>query len=400
MIRIIKPKDFTSRHKTSERGIKYYICNRADMFFFFIVMLAFMTAAIFSLGISAGSAIRYALCTIFFVTLPGFAVQILVGKARENILLGFAIGYAINVVEYIIIWGLNMQNHAFALAVLFTISLMFLAIRKLKRIGADVLFKSNRTECDARVNIIDFAVIFSVCLIISYVLYSCRYVSPIVTGRRNDIGRDIQYWCSNAVALKLHFPPVASYFYGARLFHHYFSCIHIAFFSQISGLSVFDLAFPLYSFERAALFSGAVLHLVKNQKRWVRWVVYGLFFITTGYESLSYVTYLSHTVTSPFGCDIGFFFGIYFVGFLIEQAESKQFKTEFFIPITLFWMMCVGSKQPIAMVLLPFAFVIVLNWIIKKRYIDALAYGFMGCSVFMSIAVFCTGMFRFILGNY
>lgn len=336
---------------------------------------------------------KYALVELLAVFLPGYAAMLLLrfdGTTFSCIALSYAIGYAITIVEYFIVYIPHLQKYAAVLAVL--IALLSTAVIIKRRNTVIVTNDSN----DGFVII----VIFAAYLVVNILSYSANYLSPFTGWGGTEFRRDIQFWCSNAVALKLSFPPQPVYFAGGTLFYHYFSSMQIAFLSQISGIDVFSLACTLFPFGKCILFVGGINYLLNlyNLKSGKAFFMLLLLFMT-GKESISNVSYTTHTISGPFGFDIGLAFSIWFLSFLILQWRMNKFDVRLFVTTTLFWLVTVGAKAPIAAVLILAPALICLKWVIDKQYKLAFSYGVVIAAIFLAVSIGCAGMLRFAKGT-
>lgn len=237
-------------------------------------------------------------------------------------------------------------------------------------------------------------------LCLSIFSYSAKCVNPNVE-KFFFMHRDMQYWCNNTVALKIAFPPTNLFMSGNSLNYHYFSNIPIAFLSEVYNIDVFTLSIPLYSCTKAFIMTGAALFLLDTIEASPSLRIWGgiLILFTTGIEYVAVVTFLAHTLLQPFGFDIGFAYGIYFITTCIIQWKKETFDTRIFVLTLLFWFACVGAKTPLAAVLLLFPACLCLYWLFDKKFKLSLGYGIAILIIFLGIAKFCVGMFSVIKGD-
>ncbi len=365
------------------------------------IVIVLAAALIYSLcaaaafHISAVNIVKFVLAQVFVIYLPGNAISHRLFKGEysfiNTIFLSYAVGYGISILEYFIIWGLHIQQAApIIIAVVSAICCVELFCRK------DSAAVSGQKT--------DWGVLFVFCLylLLCFLLYAGSNVSPLgnVSGI-TEINRDLQYWCSNSVALKNGFPPEASYFAGTRLYYHYFSCAHIALLGKVTGISIFELAFPLYPLGKCILMIGGVSFLLTRLGAGKYKLFYLCFFLlTTGFEEQSVITYVWHTVNGPFGFDIGFSYAVWFTVFFLEQAGKEKFDIRYFFISLLFWACLAGAKQPVSLVILMIPGLVCLRQLIQKQYKKAFLYGISILCIFLVIGVHCTGMFRFLTGEY
>ena len=110
------------------------------------------------------------------------------------------------------------------------------------------------------------------------------------------------------------FPAENVFLSGLPLFYHYFSSIHVAFSSILSGIDIFTLTITLYPVTRSLIMLGGanymldVLGAKKKQKLFLMIVL----FLSTGFELLIRVSNVAHFLTNPFGMGVGMGFGAFF----------------------------------------------------------------------------------------
>ena len=336
------------------------------------------------------NAIRYMVSQCLVILLPGLVLtKYLLGNKITSIIhwitISYALGYAFNILEYFIIYGFRLQKNCTVIVVIITI--MALALWFYKPIEVELRKISQQDYITLFV--------FGLYLLICIISYSGNNISPFVGQHKTSINRDVQFWCSNAVALKLQFTPQSAYFAGARLYYHYFSSLHIAFISQVSGLSVFDVAFTLYPFGKCILLVGGLDYLLDRYELGLRKFFYmACMLFMTGWETISVVTYNWHLTEDPFGFDIGFAFGIWFIAFFFAQIEEKEFDIRKFISTMLMWMVCVGAKAPVAVVIIFIPGIVCVMWLLYRKFKLAFGYGLSILGLFAAINIWCAGIIR------
>lgn len=347
--------------------------------------------------ISIWSMLRFQIFQILLIVLPGLAV-IYAFDIKTSWLSGlclcYAIGSTLNIFEYFIAAIFDSRG-SYLIVAMCTVF-----------VSGGVIYKTcagkkeiNIVECNKNIELMGTLFLFGF-LFVNVFAYSAYYLGTNVNGV-SHISRDMQYWCSNSVALKIQFPADNLFMQGSELFYHYFSSIQIAFFSIISGIDVFTLSFPLYSLAKTFIVVGAAIYISELLCVDIRWFILGVLLLicTTGFEDISVVTYLHHILISPFGFDIGYAYGIYFVACLIVQWRKKRFEKSSWILICLFWAACVGAKAPIALVLLLIPGALCFYWLLKRKWKLGLCYGCSILSIFLVINFFCVGAFSVVQGT-
>ena len=338
-------------------------------------------------GLDERTLITYLFSQIFFVFLPGICIVFNFFNRKscwEAITLGYAIGYGINILEYLVIYTLNLEKWSSHILIVVAVILVVLLFTKKN----NVCFDFNTDE--------SFFLLFLVYLLINIVAYSGNAVSPWSTAQGvTELPRDVQFWCSNAVSLKNSFLPNATFLTGSKLYYHYFSSLHIGFLSRLTGIDVFSLAFTLYPFGKCLIFVGAINYLLNQLKvENLKIFLMATILFMTGKEAISIVTYTWSTIENPFGCDLGIAFGIWYIATFVELIKKDKFEIPFVIINLLMWLVCSGVKAPIASVLIFVPFFFCCAWLVKGKFIKAFAYGGAIVGIFLLINIICAGMFR------
>lgn len=328
----------------------------------------------------------------FFITfLPGLAIFALLHKRQAswlNILaIAYALGYGFNIAAYFLFMPFGLEDFLKVFAVLVSFLSVFILIKKpihcppLRQAGlqnAPVIF------------------LFFLMLVADLCIYSGSHPSPLLSGS-STYSRDIQYWVNVTIGLFLNFPPQAPYLDGFILNYHYFSNIHVAFSSLVSGIDIFTLSFPLYPLTKSLLLIGGLNYLLDTFKarNWQKALLLVAVYFSTGYERVSVVTNFHHFHLSPFGLDIGFAFGAFFLASFTEQFQEsdRTLHWPLFLETLLFYAVLVGAKAPLATVLSIYPAVICLVWLSQKKYLHAFACAIGIAGLFLVINIFCVGMF-------
>ncbi len=336
----------------------------------------------------------YLLAQVFIIFTPGYALLCLFrwkNNIVERLTLAYTLGYAVNILEYLLFYGCNMQRFAAALVWL----IAFLSFFGIAWLGRPEDNGKREKDCFVLLGI------FLIYLLINCISYGGNAVSPLMGQGMLTIPRDVQFWCSNAAALKLAFPPEPLYLDGGILYYHYFSSMQIALVSQVSGIDIFSLAFPLYSFGKCLLVIGganALLNCFQTGKSKMFFMLLLLFM--TGVEKRSIVTFVRHMIEGPFGFDIGFAFALWFLTILIRQWQTERFSWSFFWQAMLMWLVAVGAKAPIAAVLIFVPALFCLVWLIKQDYKKAFLYGGGIVAIFLLVSIVFAGVLRITAHSY
>jgi len=328
----------------------------------------------------------------FFVTfIPGLALYALTRKKEDHwiniIAISYALGYCINIVEYFLLMPFGLGNYLKFFSIIVSLLSLFILIKKPIKCPSPTL-KGWKWIIPA--------LLFFILVAADVVIYSGTNATPELTGTATYF-RDIQYWVNTSVGVFLNFPPQAPYLDSFILNYHYFSNIHVAFSSLVSNIDIFTLSFPLYPFTKSLLLIGGLNYFLDTFKATKTQKVLLLIAIcfSTGLEHISIVTNFHHFHLAPFGLDIGFAFGTFFIASFTETYRDSDAPLNWpaYLVTLLFYAVMVGSKAPLAAVLSIYPAVLCLVWLINKKYKHCFAYGIGIAAIFSIISIFCVGMF-------
>lgn len=353
---------------------------------FALVCAIFSFVSVLVLGASRDNALSFFIVQVLFVYIPGHALCLwLLGPMDPFVRIGvsYAFGYAINLIEYLVAYTL-FAKAALAVAVVVSIAAL-VAILMAPRVEGQAF-----SAWDALIALA-FVAFLGTCI----VAYAGANSSPYLNAQGITMNRDMQFWISNAVGCKLSFPPAAAYMSGQTLFYHYFSSMQIAFISKVGSLSVFDSAVTFFPFGKSIMLVGALAYLIDCFKPETgvgyRWFFLALLLFTTGVEDLSIVTYSQHILWNPFGFDVGMALGCAFLAMMIQQWRRETFSWRLFAAALLLWGSCVGTKGPIAAILLVSVGFFCICWFFSRKWRCAFSYGLFSLGLFLLISVFAAG---------
>ena len=328
----------------------------------------------------------------FFITfIPGLAFFTAAQKKKRSWLnifaISYALGYSINIVEYFLLmpFGLGEYLRFFAPVISLLLSLVLIK----KTIDCPPL-KLNRFK--------EIAPVFLFLLMVAadFVIYSGTNVSPLKTGS-SSYYRDIQFWVNTTVGLFLNFPPQAPYLSGHILNYHYFSNIQVAFSCLASNIDIFTLSFPLYPFTKSLLLIGGLNYLLDTFKatNFQKTLLIIAILFSTGLERISIVTNFHHFHLAPFGLDISFAFGAFFIASITESFQESDTPANWpaFLITMMFYAVATGSKAPLAAMLSIYPAILCISWLLRKKFTHAFAYGIGILLLFLVINFFCVGTF-------
>lgn len=339
---------------------------------------------------------KFLLLNIVSVFLPGVSILSLIGIKLSRVgtfCTSYLLGYTALVIEFFFSEIFDRSLSFTAVTVLTAIVSCFYLGKKIKKREPLVIVKETDHE---RIELF----VLTGFTILNIFAYAANYlgtgVVPVYIAQR-----DMQYWVNNTVALRLSWPAENLFMAGKPLYYHYFSNIPIAFLCDVYKIDIFTMSFPLYGLTKAIVVVGAVqfiLDAVTSDKR-VKLIGYILMIFSTGMESISVVTFVHHILLQPFGFDMGYAYGCFFLGFMIRQWKSDKYDRKNLLGMLLAWVMCTGAKAPIASVLILFAALLCFYWLIHKKWSIAFGYGISILGSFLLICKFCVGMFSALDGD-
>ena len=359
--------------------------------FYLVILSSLFNISFFNIS-------KFLLLNIISIFLPGFVIlsSTKIDPTRsEAFFLSYLFGYAFLVIEYFfsrLSFGyISFTTVTYIVSIVSTV-ILFSTIKKQEKI----LSKIHMNFSDEKI----FIFFFILFLFFNIFGYAANYLSPEVSSIFN-CHRDIQYWVNNTVSLKLSWPADFLFMSGVPLNYHYFSNIPIAFLCDVYNLDVFSMSFPLYALTKTIVMVGAVHFLLTSITHNPKLIVLGylLLTLTTGLEYISVVTLVHHTLLAPFGFDIGYGYGILFVGLLLTLWNNEKFNLRLLFPMLLVWSMCVGAKAPIASVLIFLPALLCFFMLVRKEWVKAFGYGIPILVVFFLICKYCVGMFTVIEGQ-
>ena len=340
-------------------------------------------------GATLSQCVRFSLYQTFFVFFPGLAAALILAENEADdeigmFCLSYALGYACNVIAYFLTAGSGLtKTAAWIFAVVFAAAALIVIIQRkgktrLAYAGRDGLF---------------YGAVFAVFLIVVFFAYSARHSVPTEAGDSVVYHADALYWIENAAALTKSFPPAELRMSGTTLYYHYFASAFLAMTEMITGIDVFTLGYALYPFGKCLILFGGLYSLsaVLFQEKWKRAFFLLALLFTTGLERVTIANYVAHIVSLPFGFDIAYGFGAYFIAAFSRQFFEPGFRIRGCLLSTVTFLMCAGHKAPVALIYLLIAGVLCLSWLLKKQPLKAVLNGFLILSVFFFVMIGCVG---------
>lgn len=361
-----------------------------------VVIAAYLVCMYTLFNISAISLAKFILLNIVSVFLPGAAIFSLLDIKLSRVgtfCTSYLLGYAFLTAEYFFSEIFDRKLSFTMLTVVVAIvSFVFLG----KKMKSEKYFVEIKETDNENVEMFFWAIF----VILNIFAYAAIRLGTDVVPIYSEYF-EIPYWMNNTVALKLSWPTENLFMAGSSLNYHYFSSIPIAFLCEVYKIDVFTMSIPLYCLTKAIVVVGAVQFLLDAITADIRLNLLGymLMIFSAGAETISVVPFVSNILISPFGFDISYAYGIFFVGFLIRQWKTDKYDWKIYIGMLLAWSMCIGAKAPIASVLILFAGLLCLYWLMHKEWKLSLGYGMSILGIFLLICKFCVGMFSVMDGD-
>lgn len=314
--------------------------------FVLLVCLLFVVVAFLAGQQEVSNLFRFTAVQLCFIYLPGYAFQQLCGVKYSDKLVkyfvSYATGYALSVVIYIGLLLLGIQHSV--MYVYFLLALLsVIVVFKLPTKEGVVCFKEH----------VVVGVILFVAFMVAFVSFQCVNMSAKLIGGDVWYRPDLVFWMRNSVAAVKAYPLPELSVAGRPLFYHYFSSIELAFLSLTTRIEMFDLVFVYYYLVYMFLFVGGIYVVLKEIVQRQVMVYFGLCLIlfTCSLERLTFIYFSTHIYVSTFGCVEGLAFMCYCLYYFFRFFKDSEKRGLLFFSLLMFFL-CVGSKGPIAAVLL------------------------------------------------
>lgn len=350
---------------------------------FVTCILGFSAVTTFLNEQSFYSGIVFACFQIFLILLPGMGLTLFlkvpVKTDVELMAVSYAAGYIINIVLYLAVVPLGLQRYAPLLAVPFAVAGI-----------AGVLFLGGRAsiERDGKGMLICAA-----CLVILAGIEQFTYsgVNMLVPQRSENVYyNDLFYWIGNTNALMKKFPPTNFRSPGGTFNYHYFSSIQIGIMSLVTKVPPLALSLCYSFFQPVFLLAAGSYCLLRRCTQKSIFILLGMagLLVTTGFETLAFISYTTHMYVGQFGFDyaIGMLFFLLF--FLLCQYREKEFKWNYWLVIMVLFAVAAGLKATTAALALIGIGSLCIFWLVKKEYKKAFGYGIPILAVFLVMYLF------------
>ena len=265
----------------------------------------------------------------------------------ERIAVSYAIGYAVMIGIYLIVFPLFGKN--FLSMAVWAIGIVSFII------SGFFLIKVDRPDNLTKKEWIIAGTVLVVTLAMQFFLYAVNNVSALRTGH-NSYYVDLLYWASDATSMTKQFPPInfRDYFAGGTYHYHYFSSIQTAVTSMCTGIPVYSiiLGFSFIQGTIILVLSGFCFYKRVVKKPFYICVGLLLLLMTTGYEATTNVSIVSHLFTAPFGNDMALAFSMLVYILFIDHIDGNKKGVRYTVLILAGYVTCIGIKGPVGQILM------------------------------------------------
>lgn len=208
---------------------------------------------------------------------------------------------------------------------------------------------------------------------------------------------DLLYYIGNAIELGKGYPPMDFRWYTQPYRYHFFGSMQLMVLQNFMNAAMTTVEFCFAYIQSSILLVLGAYTLVSRLKINYSlriWSVFTMYFVM-GFEQLTLIMYSHHILVAPFGFELGLAFLLYTLCFVVMQLKEKEFKISIFIGTLMMFVACVGSKAPIAIVLLGALGVLCGYYIfVKHQFKIGIIYaiGFLGIFLLIYFGVASQGL--------
>ena len=184
------------------------------------IMILFIFFVLFASVVSRCNLLdpfKFLIVQLAFVYLPGCAIQKLVSISYQNGLIrrlvAYITGYALSITIYLALLMMNLQSLVlYVYCIVFVVSAVYFWGGKTKTYN-----KGTKTK-----ELYIFAIILALSWAISFILFQCINLSPMLKDGHIPFFQDLVFWLRNAVASTKGYPLPDMSVLDNNLFYHYF----------------------------------------------------------------------------------------------------------------------------------------------------------------------------------
>lgn len=282
---------------------------------------------------------------IFLILLPGRMILYLLKKNGNEGFMAYIIGYIWTWFSYFICMLIPI-SYSFTRILLVILLYVFYRWNCKEKKHIPIFDKNFR-----KVDYILISFVFIGIYILKLIIFNGMNLSPLLTGS-TLYNRDYIFYISNVASAMKGFPINTLYTSGYTLFYHYFSSLVMADGAIMCGMSAFDFSIGFSYIVNVFVLGSSVFYLVYYfiNNYMMRFLAIVTILIASGLEHISLIYYLSHIYENPFGFDIGIAFACLSIFYFFKMI-TKKFNFYDYIIFISFYIICCGSKGPVAAVI-------------------------------------------------
>lgn len=331
-----------------------------------LLLMSLISAVSNNRNLSEG--ISFFLFQICGILLPGLALlSILFVKEMtgvEQLLLGYGLGYCLNIGMYFIVMGLELKAYIKIIFFLLTI------------ISVIVLYRKNTEFCyvpwKEKINLtLIIGILFGYMLIV----FSKKWGLPL---EQKGYHQDLLFWIGDAIALKEEFVPINFRTLAAGYKYHYFGAIQMAVASMVTEMTTYSMA-VFYSYIESVIFMALscyciVRRCISNKK--IVFLTLFFMFFTTGIEMETLVTQIWHLYLVPMSFNIALSIELIIIMLILIQYEKQELEKNLIIFCGIFILVATGMKGPVGAIALCIIGFFCIYWLfVKKEVVKPVLYG-------------------------
>lgn len=319
------------------------------IFSFGILGISILSAFFFDSG-EINNGLKFGLFQIIGILIPGNSVLFLINKKKLSEIEFFIYSYVIGFAFTILIYFLTIP---FQKAMYIGAYYIFLSGITSVYWGYKIFKSKNKTLIFRDYSGIKICFVLGGILLCIQIVMSCAlHTLPLQQG--NSFYQDYLFGIGNTIELGLEYPIVnfRAIFQG-RYYYHYLYNIPLALMHVFLDIPAFNLT-AFYGFIPIVIFligaSYIFFSTFLQRKRYGTVIGMALVLFTTGYETMSTVTYIAHMYMTPNNFDIAIAFGMLLFVAIYKQTQTEVFNIGYFLVAMISFVFSFGSKAPLGIV--------------------------------------------------
>ena len=335
-----------------------------------VIFCLFSFASVIMTRVTVVEGIKYVLyqivCVYFIGMFLARLLDISMATEYQQFAINYAIGYAIQVVN----WYISMATYGSS-------SQLLLYVLEIIVISTVSIF----IHKDYHTNYRDIETKVIVCLFVFIILFvGMRFFTTLGYNllpygnivNNNFIHDDLSWEIIQSIATKHSFPVDDMKWLGDRLYYHYFGYVCNGVMSNVTGISCAKLVTSLTFINEGIFFATSVISFFQFITDKDGLCCFGavLLTFTSGVEMYSIVTWSFHTLAIPLGVDIGIAYMMISIGIIIFCERNSIYQYGYMLLFFITFAMSTGTKGPCAMTsILPILMFCILTYMKGERRI-------------------------------